>query len=277
MRHLFSHCSLPSLFFVTLATPMLPALLAQSRCPAGIASVTPRFVQHALIVIPVKINQRGPFDFIVDTGSQITVIDPTLADKLGLNPQAKVGLVSVASFVHASATVLDSLEADSKVVEKSPAIVQDLGQIQAADPRIRGVLGESFFAHFDLLVDYRHKLLCLDETRHHARSQFVASAFTSSADKVLSRKPPPMSCLLRTGWLSPPASPAPENSRFSCSSIPEAMVPSCIHEATALRSRHWSAPPLRAERTQPVLNGPLPSCRSRTCGSATISSARSRS
>jgi hypothetical protein len=50
------------------------------------------------------------------------------------------------------------------VVEKSPAIVQDLRQIQAADPRIRGVLGESFLAHFDLLVDYGHKLLCLDET-----------------------------------------------------------------------------------------------------------------
>jgi hypothetical protein len=172
VRHLFSHCSLPSLFFVTLATPML----AQSHCPAGIASVTPRFVQHALIVIPIRINRQGPFDFMVDTGSQITVIDPTLAVKLGLMPQAKVGLVSVASFAEASATVLDSLEADSKVVEKSPAIVQDLGQIQAADPRIRGVLGESFFAHFDLLVDYRHKLLCLDETstmRDHVRGERI--------------------------------------------------------------------------------------------------------
>jgi hypothetical protein len=50
------------------------------------------------------------------------------------------------------------------VLEKSPAIVQDLRRIQAVDPRIRGVLGESFLAHFDLFVDYPHKLLCLDET-----------------------------------------------------------------------------------------------------------------
>lgn len=42
-------------------------------------------------------------------------------------------------------------------------IVLDLRQIRAADPRIGGVLGENFLTHFDLLIDYPHKLLCLDE------------------------------------------------------------------------------------------------------------------
>jgi hypothetical protein len=164
MKHLFSHRHLPLLVSVTLAMATLPALPAESHCPAGIASVTPRFVQRALIVIPIRINQKGSFDFIVDTGSQLTVVDPSLAVELALKPQGKVGLVSVASFAQAYAIVLDTVEADSKVVEKSPAVVQDLRQIQAADPRIRGVLGESFLAHFDMLVDYPHKLLCLDET-----------------------------------------------------------------------------------------------------------------
>jgi Aspartyl protease len=164
MKHPFSHRSLPLLVYVTLATITLPALLAESHCPANIASVTPRFVQRALIVIPVRINQKGPFDFMVDTGSQVTVIDSSLAVELGLKPQGKVGLVSVASYAQASATVLDTLEAAPHTVEKPSAIVQDLGPIQAADPRIRGVLGENFLAHFDILIDYAHKLLCLDET-----------------------------------------------------------------------------------------------------------------
>ncbi len=101
---------------------------------------------------------------MVDTGSQITVVDPSLAVELGLKSQGKVGLVSVASYAQASLTVLDTLEAASQVVEKPFVVVQDLGQVQAADPRIRGVLGENFLAHFDLLIDYAHKLLCLDET-----------------------------------------------------------------------------------------------------------------
>jgi hypothetical protein len=57
------------------------------------------------------------------------------------------------------------LEAASHVVEKPLVVVQDFGQIQAADSRIRGVLGENFLAHFDLLIDYGRKLLCLDETK----------------------------------------------------------------------------------------------------------------
>jgi hypothetical protein len=39
---------------------------------------------------PVGINQRGPFDFMVDTGSQVTVIDPSLAAQLELKPQGEV-------------------------------------------------------------------------------------------------------------------------------------------------------------------------------------------
>jgi len=164
MKHLFSHRSLPLLVSVTLAAITLPTLLAESHCPAGIASVTPRFVQRALIVIPVRINRKGPFDFIVDTGNQITVMDPSLAVELDLKPQGKVGLVSVASYAQASLTALDTLEAATKIVEKPFVVVQDLGSIRAVDPRIRGILGENFLAHFDLLIDYAHKFLCLDET-----------------------------------------------------------------------------------------------------------------
>jgi len=61
--------------------------------------------------------------------------------------------------------VVDSLEAGSSVVIKPAVVVQDLGQIRAADPRIRGVLGENFLAHFDLFIDYGHKLLCLDDAK----------------------------------------------------------------------------------------------------------------
>jgi hypothetical protein len=77
---------------VSLALTIPPAIEAEAHCPENIASVTPRFVQHALIVIPVRINQSGPFDFIVDTGSQVTVIDPLLAAELSLKAQGRVGL-----------------------------------------------------------------------------------------------------------------------------------------------------------------------------------------
>jgi hypothetical protein len=164
MKHLFSNALIQLTVALSLANLSLPVLQAESHCPGGAASLTPRFVQRAVIIIPVRVNQAGPYDFMVDTGSQITVIDPSLALELNLKPKGTVGLVSVASYAQASVTVLDRLEAGSHLVENPFAVVHDLRDMRATDPRIRGVLGENFLAHFDLLIDYAHKLLCLDET-----------------------------------------------------------------------------------------------------------------
>jgi hypothetical protein len=127
---------------------------AETRCPGNTAGLRPRLVAGALLVIPVRINQSGPFEFIVDTGSQLNVIDPALAALLNLKRQGTVGLVATAAYSSASVGRLDSLEAASHLVLKPLAVIQDLGPIQAADPRIRGVLGENFLAHFDVLIDY---------------------------------------------------------------------------------------------------------------------------
>ncbi len=149
---------------------------AETRCPGNIAGLRPRIVAGALLVIPVKINQSGPFDFMVDTGSQLNVIDPALAAQLNFKSQGTVGLVATAARSQASVGVLDSLQAGSQVVLKPLVVVQDLGPIQAADPRIRGVLGENFLAHFDVLIDYPRGLLCLDETKlmqQHLRGERI--------------------------------------------------------------------------------------------------------
>jgi hypothetical protein len=147
-----------------LAATMVASLSAETHCPGSVASITPRLVAHALIVIPVRINQEGPFDFVVDTGSQVTMIDPALASQLQLRLRGSVGLISATGFSHGSIADLDTLEADSQTLEKPVAFVQDLGAIRAVDGRIWGVLGENFLSHFDMMIDYAHKLLCLDPT-----------------------------------------------------------------------------------------------------------------
>jgi len=138
---------------------------AETHCPGNVTGLRPRIVAGALLVIPVKINQSGPFDFMVDTGSQLNVIDPALAAQLNLKPRGTVGLVATVAYSQASVGVLDSLEAGSQLVLNPLVVIQDLGPIQAADPRIRGVLGENFLAHFDVLIDYSRGLLCLDEAK----------------------------------------------------------------------------------------------------------------
>jgi hypothetical protein len=122
-------------------------------------------VAGALLVIPVYINHSGPYDFMVDTGSQLNVIDPALAAQLNLKSRGTVGLVASSAYSQAPVGVLDSLQAGSRLVSKPLVAAQDLTPIQAADPRIRGVLGENFLSHFDVLIDYSRGLLCLDDAK----------------------------------------------------------------------------------------------------------------
>jgi hypothetical protein len=148
---------------------------AETHCPGNIVGLRPRIVAGALLVIPVKINQSGPFEFMVDTGSQLNVIDPALAAQIHMKSQGTVGLIATAAYSQASVGELDSLEAGSHQVLKPLVVVQDLRPIQAADPRIRGVLGENFLAHFDVLIDYEHRLLCLDHPEVPFSQRLVVS------------------------------------------------------------------------------------------------------
>jgi hypothetical protein len=60
---------------------------------------------------------------------------------------------------------VDLLEAGSHSIENDPVELQDLQSVQAADLHFRGILGGDFLGHFDVLMDYAHRMLCLDDTK----------------------------------------------------------------------------------------------------------------
>ena len=94
---------------------------------------------------------------MVDTGSQVTVLDPRLAADLHLQSRGDAHLISVAQSTKALTALLDTLEAASHLVRNPWVVIHELGPIQSADPRIRGVLGLNFLSRFNLLIDYRRR------------------------------------------------------------------------------------------------------------------------
>jgi hypothetical protein len=148
----------------SLAILTLPALHAEPHCPGNIASSTLHPIQDDLFVVRVLINRTGPYDFLVDTGSQITTIDPVLASVLHLRIEGTTGVSGVATQSRSAFAFLDLIEVGSHSVPQSLAVIQDIAELKAADPRIRGILGENFLSHFDLLIDNRQQILCLDES-----------------------------------------------------------------------------------------------------------------
>jgi hypothetical protein len=112
------------------------------------------------------INHTGPYDFLVDTGTQITMVDPSLAAELHLKIQGTSAVVvGVGLRTAASLARLDFLEAGSRGIANPLVVVQNLENLQATDPHIRGILGGNFLGHFDVLIDNAHNLLCLDDAK----------------------------------------------------------------------------------------------------------------
>jgi hypothetical protein len=153
------------LAYISLATLLPVRLQAEPHCPGDVASLRLRLVQRSPIIVPVTINHSGPYDFLVDTGAQVSTVDLALAAELHLKIEGTTEVVGVGSRTRPSFAHLDILEVGSHALANSLVVVRNLEHLQAVDPHVRGILGGNFLGHFDVLIDYAHKMLCLDDAK----------------------------------------------------------------------------------------------------------------
>lgn len=151
---------------ILLAMPALgvASVHAGPACPAGIPATPILPLESAQIAVPVDIDGTGPFKFLLDTGSQVTVLEPSLAEQLELPSVGSVGVVSVGGQSTASLAAVQRIGIGPNEIRLARVAVMDLAAIQKVHPLVRGVLGQDFLAHFDLLIDRPHMLLCFDQS-----------------------------------------------------------------------------------------------------------------
>jgi hypothetical protein len=137
----------------------------EPHCPGNVPSIRPRFVEKSIIIVPVIVNDFGPYDFVLDTAAQVTTIDPALALDLHLKLEGTTRVTGAGFSTGAAYAHAHRLQAVTYAIQDALILVHSLGQIQLTDRRVRGILGENFLAHFDLLIDYAHGLVCLDDSR----------------------------------------------------------------------------------------------------------------
>src|SRR4030088_1163012 len=123
--------------FLVLTATIVPALLAESHCPGNVASLPFRLVNSHQMIVAVSVNHSGPYNFLLDTGMQITTVDPSLAAELHLEPQGGAVVAGAGTRQSASMTQLDLLEAGSHAVPNQKVLVYDLRNLH-----LQGILGE---------------------------------------------------------------------------------------------------------------------------------------
>ena len=148
-----------------LAATSFPVLLAEPPCPGNVASVPLHLTNGHQMIVAVSVNHSGPYDFLLDTGTQMTMVDPALAAELHLNTQGSAGVAGVGFLASAPFAQLDLLEVGSHTVSNQKVLVFDFQISHPDDLHVfRGVLGEDFLSRFDMLIDNAHNLICLDES-----------------------------------------------------------------------------------------------------------------
>ena len=107
------------------ATPAAPALPADPATVLGFGSDV-----HARMTVKVSIEGRGPYDFVVDTGAERTVIARELADDLSLGAGKRARMHSMTEVSEVGTVLINALEVGGKKVRDihAPALARrDLG------------------------------------------------------------------------------------------------------------------------------------------------------
>jgi len=127
------------------------------------------------MTVPVRVNGRGPFPFIVDTGSTATVLSEVLAAQLGLTATDKL-LVKAATGVSASDAVrVMSLEVGPRRLANlhMPVLARsDLGAL--------GILGIDAVSREKLVIDFRKNEMTLTAATRRGEDPFGVTVTAKS-------------------------------------------------------------------------------------------------
>lgn len=124
-----------------------------------------RLAGGRFVVVPVHIDGRGPFEFLLDTGTDTTIVTPELAARLALRPTSRVVLATPAGSRTVGRAEVRSLSVGPKQAGGGEALIDDLEELRALDRRLDGVVGQNVLGRFNFLLDYGRKLLLVEDVR----------------------------------------------------------------------------------------------------------------
>ncbi len=108
--------------------------------------------------VPVTIDGSGPYDFMIDTGSQATAITHQINEGLQLAPFATATLVGMASTRPVEVVEVDSMSFGSHTVYDLVSPVLDRRHVGAD-----GILGLDSLQDFRVLIDFREETIALQD------------------------------------------------------------------------------------------------------------------
>ena len=112
------------------------------------------------VTAPVRINGQGPFDFVVDTGANRTVVTRELAEALQLPPQGEAPVHGIAGVEPSATALIDELVVGSVVSRRLRAPTLSRARLGCD-----GLLGVDVMRNRRVRLDFVRRSLTIDPSR----------------------------------------------------------------------------------------------------------------
>ncbi len=131
-------------------------------------SVRYRVVRTSMIIVPIQLNGSAEtLEFLLDTGTNSTVIVPDIAVRHRLRPVDRIEMVTPAGTVITPRSFASSISLGDRSAENVEVLWSDLPELRRLDKRISGILGQNFLSQFNFTIHLRYQRIIFgdgDET-----------------------------------------------------------------------------------------------------------------
>jgi len=109
-----------------------------------------------LILVDVRANGRGPFQFAIDTGTSTTAITPELAKQLGIKSSPIDPVTTGGAQVDVTAGTLQSFQIGGATIDNMAVVVADFFAMlsSAIGAKLDGIVGYNFLRNYKVVIDY---------------------------------------------------------------------------------------------------------------------------
>lgn len=150
---------------------LLAAAISVSVSPSAFAqTITPMHEVAGVPIVEVSINGAGPYPFVLDTGTNVTLVKGPLLHALNIAPMRPVTITSSLGESHQQQVSPGSLSVAGLGADNIEINMLEEGQLGILEGYAQGILGENFLKHFDVLIDNDRHAVTLDRTNRLAQS-----------------------------------------------------------------------------------------------------------
>lgn len=154
------------------ASPLSRAMaqaLAQDA-PAALPAAAPDEVEHDQIQVgesrfthmmaPVRINGQGPYQFVLDTGANVSCVSHALVDELDLTPGPPARVHTIVGVKERPSVVIDELQVGKRNRKRVQAPA-----LPIKGPGVHGILGVDWLKGQRLVLDFKKHAIEITKSR----------------------------------------------------------------------------------------------------------------